>query len=325
MKFSSIILSSILANTYLVAGSPLNDMLNKFAKRAAIAEVESNPDYASVEAAGNYSTGIVTEGSSILVPISETAETIVSSFSVCDASTCYSDYTTTFTKTSTLYITLPDDETATGILASSTITGTATAAIESPAITSTDGSYVNGDNKKNQLVNPLAVTTTGADGTVTVTVTPDYCVDLASSLGLASSLALSGYVEKNVEITEFLTSTQTITVPITATIPITNSAGSTVTVFVTTSDVETIIYQTITQTITQTSYIPTSSSSSYIPTFETSFVTPNSSSVPESSSHVPYYLQYDISTSVGFNSSSPSTESSDVQAQKRDSFWNFLF
>ncbi|GME98297.1 unnamed protein product [[Candida] boidinii] len=288
MKFNSIILSSILANTFLVAGSPLNDMLNKFAKRAAIAEVESNPDYSSIEVAGNYSSGILTEGSSILVPVSEAAETLVSSFSVCDASTCYSDYTTTFTRTSTLYITLPDDETSTGVVASSTTTGTATAATQSPAITSTDDSYVNGDSKKNQLVNSLADTTTGADGTVTVTVTPDFCVDLASSLGL------SGYVEKNAQITEFSTLTQTITIPITATIPITNSEGSTITVVVTTSDVETFIYQTITQTITETSYIPTTSST--IPTLETSFVTTTSGSDPESSSHVPYYLQYDISS-----------------------------
>lgn len=317
MKFNSIILSSILANTYLVAGSPLNDMLNKFAKRAAIAEVESNPDYSSIEVAGNYSSGILTEGSSILVPVSEAAETLVSSFSVCDASTCYSDYTTTFTRTSTLYITLPDDETSTGAVASSTTTGTATAATQSPAITSTDDSYVNGDSKKNQLVNSLADTTTGADGTVTVTVTPDFCVDLASSLGL------SGYVEKNAQITEFSTLTQTITIPITATIPITNSEGSTITVVVTTSDVETFIYQTITQTITETSYIPTTSST--IPTLETSFVTTTSGSDPESSSHVPYYLQYDISSSVGFNSSNPSTESSDVQVQKRNTFWNLFF
>ncbi|OWB77297.1 hypothetical protein B5S32_g1458 [[Candida] boidinii] len=317
MKFNSIILSSILANTYLVAGSPLNDMLNKFAKRAAIAEVESNPDYSSIEVAGNYSSGILTEGSSILVPVSEAAETLVSSFSVCDASTCYSDYTTTFTRTSTLYITLPDDETSTGVVASSTTTGTATAATQSPAITSTDDSYVNGDSKKNQLVNSLADTTTGADGTVTVTVTPDFCVDLASSLGL------SGYVEKNAQITEFSTLTQTITIPITATIPITNSEGSTITVVVTTSDVETFIYQTITQTITETSYIPTTSST--IPTLETSFVTTTSGSDPESSSHVPYYLQYDISSSVGFNSSNPSTKSSDVQVQKRNTFWNLFF
>ncbi|GME89867.1 unnamed protein product [[Candida] boidinii] len=317
MKFNSIILSSILANTYLVAGSPLNDMLNKFAKRAAIAEVESNPDYSSIEVAGNYSSGILTEGSSILVPVSEAAETLVSSFSVCDASTCYSDYTTTFTRTSTLYITLPDDETSTGVVASSTTTGTATAATQSPAITSTDDSYVNGDSKKNQLVNSLADTTTGADGTVTVTVTPDFCVDLASSLGL------SGYVEKNAQITEFSTLTQTITIPITATIPITNSEGSTITVVVTTSDVETFIYQTITQTITETSYIPTTSST--IPTLETSFVTTTSGSDPESSSHVPYYLQYDISSSVGFNSSNPSTETSDVQIQKRNTFWNLFF
>ncbi|OWB75020.1 hypothetical protein B5S31_g4867 [[Candida] boidinii] len=317
MKFNSIILSSILANTYLVAGSPLNDMLNKFAKRAAIAEVESNPDYSSIEVAGNYSSGILTEGSSILVPVSEAAETLVSSFSVCDASTCYSDYTTTFTRTSTLYITLPDDETSTGVVASSTTTGTATAATQSPAITSTDDSYVNGDSKKNQLVNSLADTTTGADGTVTVTVTPDFCVDLASSLGL------SGYVEKNAQITEFSTLTQTITIPITATIPITNSEGSTITVVVTTSDVETFIYQTITQTITETSYIPTTSST--IPTLETSFVTTTSGSDPESSSHVPYYLQYDISSSVGFNSSNPSTKSSDVQVEKRNTFWNLFF
>ncbi|OWB58862.1 hypothetical protein B5S28_g4950 [[Candida] boidinii] len=317
MKFNSIILSSILANTFLVAGSPLNDMLNKFAKRAAIAEVESNPDYSSIEVAGNYSSGILTEGSSILVPVSEAAETLVSSFSVCDASTCYSDYTTTFTRTSTLYITLPDDETSTGVVASSTTTGTATAATQSPAITSTDDSYVNGDSKKNQLVNSLADTTTGADGTVTVTVTPDFCVDLASSLGL------SGYVEKNAQITEFSTLTQTITIPITATIPITNSEGSTITVVVTTSDVETFIYQTITQTITETSYIPTTSST--IPTLETSFVTTTSGSDPESSSHVPYYLQYDISSSVGFNSSNPSTETSDVQIQKRNTFWNLFF
>lgn len=317
MKFNSIILSSILANTCLVAGSPLNDMLNKFAKRAAIAEVESNPDYSSIEVAGNYSSEILTEGSSILVPVSEAAETLVSSFSVCDASTCYSDYTTTFTRTSTLYITLPDDETSTGVVASSTTTGTATAATQSPAITSTDDSYVNGDSKKNQLVNSLADTTTGADGTVTVTVTPDFCVDLASSLGL------SGYVEKNAQITEFSTLTQTITIPITATIPITNSEGSTITVVVTTSDVETFIYQTITQTITETSYIPTTSST--IPTLETSFVTTTSGSDPESSSHVPYYLQYDISSSVGFNSSNPSTKSSDVQVEKRNTFWNLFF